>query len=433
MFSGKMLLRNIFTVVILLGGIASAINPNDLQLTGSVSYEFGQIVKGQGIQQVREDYDKVLDHTWLQQAIGQLGADARLAPGLEMKLGFEFAMVFSYISSSNVLWKSTLFPGFRFYPTQLQGIYTLGDLQGNRWGQFAVGYFPFKYNPEVRNLGEYLFRTGTYPGYIMNDFDFPAQRLLGFRISGGFSAGKFKGAGDFLLTSETLFYPLQDFSPSLIVKASFSDAVEIGGGVSFNRLWSVNENYTIYKRAPYVDSLGDTTYFTSAGTKLMARIMLDPKMLFVSPASSPFGTNDLRLYAEIAVLGVKDYPRYYTAVNKRRPVVFGFNVPTFKVLDLLSVEWEWYGNDYPNSYENIYMYLQPYPTQPITAFDSKDDDIKWSVYLKRSFFNGRFSVTGQVARDHIRLVSFQDDLAFMQEAITKKDHWHWTIKTQFGF
>jgi hypothetical protein len=62
-----------------------------------------------------------------------------------------------------------------------------------------------------------------------------------------------------------------------------------------------------------------------------------------------------------------------------------------------------------------------------------DDDFKWSLYLKRSFFGGRLFVTGLVARDHLRLVHFQNDLAFMCEAITKKDHWHWTIKTGMGF
>ena len=51
----------------------------------------------------------------------------------------------------------------------------------------AVGYFPYKYNPEARNLGEYLFRSGTYPVYLTNDYDFPLARVAGLRYGLNFS------------------------------------------------------------------------------------------------------------------------------------------------------------------------------------------------------------------------------------------------------
>jgi len=40
-----------------------------------------------------------------------------------------------------------------------QGIYSFGDLD-QPWLQLAAGYFPFKYNPQASNLGEYLYRSG---------------------------------------------------------------------------------------------------------------------------------------------------------------------------------------------------------------------------------------------------------------------------------
>ena len=132
MYSGNILIRNVFTVIVTLGGLTWATEPADIQLNGSASYEFGQVVKGQGAEKARAEYDQVLNHAWLQQATGHFGADVTLAPGLAMKIGFNFDMVFSYMSSANVLWQSTLFPKYRLYPTDIQGIYTLGDVQENK-------------------------------------------------------------------------------------------------------------------------------------------------------------------------------------------------------------------------------------------------------------------------------------------------------------
>ena len=48
----------------------------------------------------------------------------------------------------------------------------------------TLGYFPFKYNPDARNLGEYMFRSGTYPQYLITDFDFPMAKLFGMHVNG---------------------------------------------------------------------------------------------------------------------------------------------------------------------------------------------------------------------------------------------------------
>lgn len=34
-----------------------------------------------------------------------------------------------------------------------------------------MGYFPYKFNPDATNLGEFLFRTGTYPLYLISNFN----------------------------------------------------------------------------------------------------------------------------------------------------------------------------------------------------------------------------------------------------------------------
>jgi hypothetical protein len=301
----------------------------------------------------------------------------------------------------------------------------------------TAGYFPYKYNPDVRNLGEYLFRTGTYPGYIMNSFDFPAQRLLGGCIGAGLSAGMFAITADILLTSAAMLYPVQDFSPTVITAVNLLDVFELGGGICLDRFFSVNEHYTVYEDdlSPDIDTAtGDTSYMRHSGTKVMLRTAIDPKPLVPEYLKEPFlGDSDLRLYCEAAVLGWKNYKRYYQEREKRIVVVLGFNVPTMKMLDLLAFEWEWYGNKYPNSISEIYLELQPFPEEPAGGFSPKEDDEKWSVYMKRSFFEGRFALTCQIARDHLRLAHFQDDLAFTREAISEKDHWHWMMKTECRF
>src|SRR5690606_14997311 len=43
--------------------------------------------------------------------------------------------------------------------------YKFGDLE-TPWAETKFGLFFEKYNPDSKNLGEYLFRSGVYPGYL---------------------------------------------------------------------------------------------------------------------------------------------------------------------------------------------------------------------------------------------------------------------------
>jgi hypothetical protein len=46
-----------------------------------------------------------------------------------------------------------------------------GDKDGMN-GHIQLGTFPYKYNFEAKNLGEYLYRSGTYPGYLWTTITF---------------------------------------------------------------------------------------------------------------------------------------------------------------------------------------------------------------------------------------------------------------------
>jgi hypothetical protein len=286
-----------------------------------------------------------------------------------------------------------------------------------------------------------MFRSGTYPGYLLSDFDYAYTRLTGFKATDNFSIGKVALKSDLLFTTQTDIEPFFDWSLSWLVSAKFCNFLSAGAGVSFSHLVSVNENYTTPKvplnqflndslTATRIDS--DTGYYTFRGVKLGAHICLDPKGLL--PPLTMFGKEDLKLYSEVLIDGLKNYPGYYNNLKERTVVTFGFNVPAFKLLDVFAVEGEWYGNPYQDSYYGIVLQHFPLPTAQTTGkingFDY--DNWKWSVYAKKTIVGG-LSIIGQAARDHYRGYS-EWLLSRDYEPLTVKNgQWYWMLKFEYGF
>ncbi len=392
--------------------------------SGFASIEAGQIVKG--------SYDQTeFTHTWLQKAIAHFGLQAALNERVSVNFDVECWMTYSspqllsLYAGSEPRFRIKSLPQQSFLLDRAEGVYTAGS-RDRALVQIGVGYFPFKYDPDAKNLGEYLFRSGTYPGYLSTVFDFPMSRLLGLRISGDLFSWLHQ---DLLLTSEAEMYPLQDYSLTYIVSGKAGSVLEAGGGISFARLWPVNAHATTPDTMNAIVVNGDTTgYYTFRGIKLMALISFDPKALFVSDV---FGKNDLRLYSEAAVLGVKNYPVYYNDLLQRLPVMMGFNVPAFKLLDVLSLEVEWYDSRYPDSYYNEYIMRIPQPVMPPDA-NYAHNDWKWTVYAKKTFA-GHVCLIGQAANDHIRTLTLDPLKQDREETLVKPGHWYYMVKTQFSF
>ena len=175
----------------------------------------------------------------------------------------------------------------------------------------------------------------------------------------------------------------------------------------------------------------------------MGRICFNPQRFFPGDL---FGKEDLKLYAEAALLGVRNYPANdtnplsrdknpwgYDSLKKKIPVVVGFNIPTFKVFDVLAFELEYYGCPYPNSYKRR---LGPGPTQSYPVPDARNhpnmdydtDNLKWSLYIKKTFFEEHLGVILQFARDHTRNETVIDEAFDYEEALGKSDHWWWMMK-----
>ncbi|MDB5102981.1 MAG: hypothetical protein JWP91_670 [Fibrobacteres bacterium] len=176
-------------------------------------------------------------------------------------------------------------------------------------------------------------------------------------------------------------------------------------------------------------------YYTPAGTMVMARAGLDLKKIIASDAFSP---EDLRLYGEIAILGVKDYPVYYEKVTDRMPIMLGFNFPTFHILDLLSVQWEYFNSPNLNNTYTMGEKNWAIPYLPEDGlFSQKEwndlttkDNYAWSIVARKRIL-GALTVNAQVARDHMRTIGtdwFYGSRFEPNEILHKTSSWYWMFQ-----
>jgi hypothetical protein len=399
--------------------------------SGYASVEAGQIVQG-------FDTDGPKSHAWIEQGFIGLMADEAISERLHVLIAGEGSTGLSYRVYKGFVeyFRNTEAPRQTYTIKRGEGLLTLGNPENAFW-QIEAGFFPYKYNPDVRNLGEYLFRSFPYPQFIINTFDRTYTDLLGLRV-GNTLWGKFHW--DFLFSSETHDYPLGDFSISLVADYKPFKALDVGAGIDLDRILPVNNDMTNPKNDPsvkYIEPDGSTGYFSYAGTKVMARASFDPKIFFPFDF---FGSEDLRIYTEAAILGLKNYDvgkgdsakAYYTDILKRIPILVGLNVPCFKLLDVIAVELEYFDNNYPNSFVAPFEAGNPVPTQE--PYGIQHDKLKWSLYAKKSI-GGGFFVVGQIARDHMipQTNALAASLQDRTDVLLQHGDWWWTLKTQFDF
>jgi len=413
--------------------------------SGYASFQDGEVMKGYGIV-------GNLDHYWLQTAFAGLRADAaindhfRVIAALEGELNFSFSVAPGTVDMN----RQTMFPQTSLNIKHAEGIYSFGD-PGQPYLQLEGGLFPYKYDPDVRNLGEYLFRSFTYPQCLLNVFDRPYADIAGLRIGNQFGTC-FHFHQDLLLTSEIHNYPLMDFSLSYVACLNILKFIEVGGGIDFDRLFPVHGYETTpinYPNDKYYTPSGDSGYYTFSGTKVMGRLSFDPKVFL---PEGIFSKEDLKIYSEFSILGLKSDSvddikhnslPYYTNIYWRIPVMLGFNFPVcataltsalgFKLLDLFNMELEYWQNPYPNSYHETYDGEVPLPIDPQQTV-LPHDNLKWSFYAKRDCGNN-FSVIIQVAHDHLIPESFSlvQGNSDRTDVLLQHGDWWWVAKTQFNF
>lgn len=424
-----------------------------LTITGNGSIEAGQVVKGSSIlytQLGEQDSNNVmLERIYtgvnFQTLFNPLPLEANF--GLLLKTYRETPTVTNHYQELGQT--SRLF--YFMFLDRIDMKYT-----PNKSLEVQFGYFPFKYNENSRNLGEYLFRTGAYPQYIINDFDFSAARIAGLRVGGTNFNNKLEW--NVLATINPEFVTIGDVNLTGIVSYAPFSFFKVGGGVQFSSLISSSINTS--PKTPtnaYVKSISGTDtsfgYYTFAGTKLMARACIDPKEFLPVDLKNMLGTEDLKIYSEATILGLKNYPgsldsvsdennikhpaTIYNDIKKRIPIMFGFNIPTFKILDVFSMEFEWFGSTDPNDMTQVVRDGVPSSVRSsmIGYEDSTSDNWKWSIYAKKTLVK-HFSITAQVANDHLRW-EYNDYAAHANhdgvDALRATDKYYYIVKLGYNF
>ncbi|MDB5105984.1 MAG: hypothetical protein JWP91_3673 [Fibrobacteres bacterium] len=433
-----------------------------LPLSMSTQVDAGQVVHG-------HVNDQPLKEQFLQRTAVWLTQEVVIKDRLSVKAGiggvFWYAIPGGELNGDAAHKNLTRFgPGI----SQVQAIYSFGALESPS-AKIQMGLFPYKYNPDAMNLGEYLLRSGTYPGILQtggwNIVSKAAYMMQGVRLNVPLWDGRFQS--DFLLPMERDIAPMGDLSPTYVASLRPVAGLEIGAGADCNHCIAFKPSRTSPKKLadpndpsgnpgnayiianpdvagrdtlPYIR---DTTrFYTFQGVKLMGRVSLDPKAYF---ASDLLGAEDLKVFAELAVLGVKNYPFLYEKVGERMPIMFGVNLPTFKLLDVLSFQMEHYKSKFPNSSYDLYYFNLPIVngvtkngirTQNPNTYDMENsavrrDDWKWSVYAKREIAKG-ISIYAQVANDHLRVPAFDLKPSWTQITDRNGKDYYYMVRFEMG-
>lgn len=351
---------------------------------------------------------------------------------------------------------------------QAQAKYLFGDPEDPA-ATLQFGIFPIKYNPDSKNLGEYLYRSGTYPSAVytggwsyLNSSAYMAQ---GLRFSMSHWQGKF--SHDLTLTMERDLQRNRDFTPGYMLTVKPAEFFEFGAGIVLahglplggdssltpikcKNAYIVRTGKPVATGDACTDNVESDTlgYYTFKGGKVAAR------MAFNFGTLLGMGPDDLKLYGEWALLGIKDYPFYYENKAERMPVMVGMNIPTFKFLDILGVEVEYKKSKFRNSLAWV-MDDAPLPiplatnTEEYTVYDltrpgltpaaidsiNKDfekDDLHWSIYARKRI-SQVMTVHAQVASDHLRHYGLQiAPFPGYAPATERTKDWYYVLRLEFG-
>ena len=459
--------QGILLAVLCLAAAAWAADEMAVQYHGAGWIQFGRVENSSDTLSNQNLAEYNFNKNWIQNTGGQITAVGKISANWEGGLGLGAVQVSN--SRGSLAGAHTWSNGWNPFVTEARMTYSqpLGDKDKF---QLTLGSFPYTYNPDTKNLGLYLTRGQVYPGTLISGFETKHIQPTAASQVGALARMQMGGLqNDLLLNSETETKPYFDFSLADIAGYQVTPWLQIGVGVNFYRLipqnsrvtspdvscaldaeWSAS-NLADESDRCYIpdtvkadtgivrDSLGNPQINaitgSMSGTKLMARFHFDPKLLFgwSGIGTRAFGKNDWVLYGEAALLGIKNYPKYYSDRWRRVPVMLGVNLPAFGLLDKFSIEVEYYGSlNYPD-YEKAETNASWIPRAPGTGLDNSRNDWKWSLYASRALL-GHLRIAGQVANDHLVIpgppAASDPDWS---EALTTPRDWYWMLKLAYFF
>jgi hypothetical protein len=480
-----------FLIPLLLAASLAASEGERLQLKGSGWFQFGRITHSSDTLSDNFNYNG----NWSQNSGAQFTVISDIDANWQGAVGLGGLQIHNAQGADRINARPEHVIKFKPYITEARFSFYLQSKEASPLA-FHAGLFPYQYNPDVRNLGAYLLRGPVYPGILISEFESQSLDPTVGNILGAQIRNRIGNAftQDLLLRSETDLPPVYDFSLAYVASLNLGGVLELGAGVNFYRLIPSNSKITdLEDRAafslafpgagehPYMNNYGyrdsvgilpaaqrttpedsvlyDTTLLSMRGTKLMGRVAFDPKPWF---GASALGPRDLRLYAEAAVIGVRNYGRVYPDIAERIPFVVGFNLPVFRLLDEAAVEVEWYGAPFRDDYQRLLAKSSPVPRNNIEGYakprvaDSlgfiegtnipfgdpydvtrmKKDDWKWSFYASKTFANC-FKLSFQAANDHFRPYTADNSFPYETErfeaAFTTLKDWYFMFRMGFFF
>ncbi len=468
--------------------------------------EFGQVVKGSYLAGVEDS--KVTEMDWVDHFGAFLTKDVTIEDRLHISAGlggvFQFRKPESVGSGFSFAQHKAFFVG----PTKVEAVFDFGEtgkpwLQIGS-GMFGYKYNPQAVNLGEYLFRSGAYPTYNYTGgYVF--VNSAGSGLQGFKAL--YHKGNFK-ADLLLFTEMGLAPLYDWSLASVLSYSVGDGLLDVGAGVNFQRLFQVHpsrtarripiNSYFIVGGKTYVgmkeyyanpaqfytkvadslalrDSVGNASriaslrnvvngnrkdevivdsvlalddssrqgikYYSAAATLLMARATLDVKKLF---SSELFGSEDLKLFAEIDVQGVKNYPVFYEKMTDRMPIMFGMNLPGFKFLDLIALQGEylhspWLNNTFARGRSGANVpYLPNSSDKNLSNTEYNDaaanDDFKWTVQVKKNL-GSNVSLWAQAASDHLRIPSslyYYGPQFDHNEVTIKKDDWYLMAQISWG-
>jgi hypothetical protein len=150
--------------------------------------------------------------------------------------------------------------------------YKFGDIADPSLS-ISFGLMPYKYNPDSRNLGEYLFRSTPYPSTTINGswdlINSSYTSTKGVLIEKDLFENKWKN--DFIISLTDEVFPLNDINLAYVTSFQLG-LLDIGAGVNFNNilpnspaLSTPEKKFNSYFTHNGVVYSGDDLYYKQAG------------------------------------------------------------------------------------------------------------------------------------------------------------------------
>lgn len=440
--------------LLLCAGMARPQDPSEVKYRAAAWFQTGRVMHSTD-SLVNGGSSNNMNGNWIEAAGVQVGSTARFGPFWEGAMGM--GVLQSHNARGDIGVANNWYPTWATFVSEARIGYSR-PLTGSDRLQLNFGYFPYNYNPEVKDLGLYLLRGPVYPGTPISGFEArhttPAANIFG--AMAGYSAGPIRN--DLLIISETDSRPYFDMSVADVVSLQLGTALQLGAGINLYRVLprvkehnspgrgcrNVMSTYsqidpeenevcyildTISVDTAAGTAVVDTALGSISGTKLMGRFRLDPKLLF---GMDGMGKQDLVVYGEVALLGTRNRPKYYDNALRRMPVMLGVNLPAWGWLDKFALEVEYYASKNMADYGKMETSYSWVPRTDPTV-DNGRDDWKWALYFSK-VVKGHLRLSGQVANDHLRMFG-PPDIGFTSyaETLTTPKDWYWMLKSTYFF